>query len=47
VLIIGRDADDARAWQSVPGVTHVSSQATSHYAYPTVPPISFKALSDR
>jgi hypothetical protein len=47
VLIIGRDASDARAWAVVPGVTHVSSQATSQYAYPTVPPISFKALNDR
>jgi hypothetical protein len=46
-LIIGRDATDARAWAIVPGVTHVSSQATSHYAYPTVPPIAFRALNDR
>lgn len=47
VLIIGRDSSDARAWAGVKGVTHVSSQATSHYSYPTVPPVSFKALSDR
>jgi hypothetical protein len=47
VLVIGRDAADARAWSGVKGVTHVSSQATSHYGYPTVPPVSFRALTDR
>ncbi len=47
VLVIGRDAADARAWSGVQGVTHVSSQATSHYGYPTVPPVSFRVLSDR
>ena len=45
VLVIGRDAAAARAWAVVPGVTHVSSQA--YYRYPTVPPVSFKALTDR
>lgn len=45
VLVIARDASEARAWAAVPGVTHVSSQVT--YKYPTVPPVSFKALNDR
>jgi hypothetical protein len=47
VMIIARDTTEAKAWAAVSGVTHVSNQATSHYAYPTAPPISFKALSDR
>jgi hypothetical protein len=47
VLVIGSDASDAQAWAGVKGVTHVSSQTSSHYSYPTVPPISFKALADR
>ncbi len=45
VLVIGRDATEARAWAAVPGVTHVSSQVT--YKYPNTPPVSFKALTDR
>ena len=46
VLVIARDATDARKWSStVPGVTHVSSQMS--YGYPTVPPVGFKALTDR
>jgi hypothetical protein len=47
VMIIARDTTEAKAWAIVPGVTHVSNQASSHYSYPTVPPISFKALADR
>lgn len=48
VFVIARSAADARAWANQKGVTHVSSQATeSSYSYPTVPAISFKALSDR
>lgn len=47
VLVVGRNATDARAWQNVKGVTHVSSQATSQYGYPTVPPVGFRALTDR
>ena len=47
VMVIGSSADQARAWAGVKGVTHVSSQETSHYSYPTVPPISFRALTDR
>jgi hypothetical protein len=45
VFVIARDATEARAWAAVKGVTHVSSQV--YYKYPTVPPISFKALYDR
>jgi hypothetical protein len=45
VLVIGRDATDARNWAAVAGVTHVNSQRD--YSYPTVPPVSFKALYDR
>lgn len=45
VLVIARDAAEARAWAGVKGVTHVSSQMT--YKYPTVPPVGFKALYDR
>lgn len=46
VLVIARDATDARKWSStVPGVTHVSSQM--YYGYPTVPPVGFKPLYDR
>jgi hypothetical protein len=47
VMIIARNTTEAKAWAAAPGVTHVSNQASSHYAYPTVPPISFRALSDR
>jgi hypothetical protein len=47
VVIIARNTDEARAWALQTGVTHVSDQATAHYGYPTVPPISFKALFDR
>jgi hypothetical protein len=47
VMIIARNTSEARAWAAVPGVTHVSNQTSQQYAYPTVPPISFKALSDR
>lgn len=46
VLVIARDAAEARAWAAVKGVTHVSSQTT--YAYPnTSPPIGFVRLTDR
>ena len=44
-FVIADDATEARAWSLVKGVTHVSSQ--KNYAYPTVPPITFKALTDR
>lgn len=47
VMIIGNSADHARDWAGVRGVTHVSSQVSSHYGYPTVPPVGFKALTDR
>jgi hypothetical protein len=48
VFVIARSVEDARAWAKQQGVTHVSSQAKeAAYAYPTVPPIGFKALTDR
>ncbi|HKS53975.1 MAG TPA: hypothetical protein VJS12_01750 [Steroidobacteraceae bacterium] len=47
VMIIARNTTEAKAWALKTGVTHVSNQTSSQYAYPTVPPISFKALSDR
>jgi hypothetical protein len=45
VMVIARDATEARAWAAVPGVTHVSSQVS--YKYPNTPPVGFKALNDR
>jgi hypothetical protein len=48
VFVIARSTSDAKAWALQKGVSHVSSQATeSAYSYPTVPPVSFKALTDR
>jgi hypothetical protein len=48
VFVIARSVDDARAWATQKGVTHVSSQAKeAAYAYPTVPPVGFTALYDR
>lgn len=48
VFVIARSVADARAWATQKGVTHVSSQSSeSSYSYPTVPPVSFKALTDR
>jgi hypothetical protein len=45
VLVIGRDAAEARAWATVKGVTHVAG--TRSYKYPTVPWVGFKDLNDR
>ena len=45
VFVIARSTEEARDWAAVKGVTHVSNQMT--YKYPTVPPVSFKALTDR
>lgn len=45
VLVIARDAADARLWATKTGVSHVSSQM--YYGYPTVPAIAFKTLTDR
>jgi hypothetical protein len=45
VLIIAQSTADAQAWQSVPGVTHISDQ--SYYGYPTPPPVGFERLTDR
>jgi hypothetical protein len=47
ILIVARDATEARAWAAVAHVTHVSSQSTPQYIYPTVPPVGFTALFDR
>jgi hypothetical protein len=39
-LVIANSVEEAQAWAEVPGVTHVSSQATgSEYAFPPVPPV--------
>jgi hypothetical protein len=45
VIVLGRDAAEARAWAVVPGVTHVAGQRT--YKYPPPPIVGFKALNDR
>ena len=45
VFVIARSTEEARDWTAVKGVTHVSNQIT--YKYPTVPPVGFKALTDR
>lgn len=42
VLIIANTQEEARAWAAVPGVTHVSGQATSQYKHPLAPAVSFK-----
>lgn len=47
VMIIARNTTEAKAWAAATGVTHVSNQTSQQYAYPTVPPIAFRALSDR
>lgn len=47
VLIIANTSTDAQAWAKVKGVTHVTPQKTSQYAYPLAPVISFQALTDR
>jgi len=47
VLIIAKNATEARAWAATSGVTHVSPQVSSQYSYPTAPVVSFKALYDR
>jgi hypothetical protein len=47
VVVIARSTSEAKAWAAVGGVTHVSNQTSSHYKYPTVPPISFRRLTDR
>jgi hypothetical protein len=45
VIVIARDAAEARAWAKVSGVTHVAGQ--SHYRNPPAPAVGFKALNDR
>jgi hypothetical protein len=45
VIVIGRDAAEARAWSGVSGVTHVAGQRS--YTYPPPPAVGFKPLYDR
>jgi hypothetical protein len=45
VLVIARNADDARAWAHVPGVTHVTDER--NYGHPDEPLVPFTALRDR
>ncbi|PPK67187.1 hypothetical protein V5P93_003524 [Actinokineospora auranticolor] len=45
VIAIAMNAAEARQWAAVPGVTHVSSQAT--YGTPPAPPVPFHRLTDR
>lgn len=45
ILIIAKDATTAKAWAAVPQTTHVANG--SQYSYPSVPVVSFKALTDR
>jgi hypothetical protein len=45
VLIIARNAADARLWAKVPRVTHVTDQM--RYSDPNVPVIPFTPLLDR
>jgi hypothetical protein len=47
VLIIAKNATEARAWAATSGVTHVSPQLGAQYGYPLAPVVSFKALYDR
>ncbi|HET9448605.1 MAG TPA: hypothetical protein VFO35_20200 [Steroidobacteraceae bacterium] len=47
VLVIARNATEARQWANVSAVTHVSPQTSAQYGYPTAPVVSFKALYDR
>lgn len=45
VLVLARSAEDAVAWASVPGVTHVTWQAK--YDHPPLPLVPFTPLTDR
>jgi len=47
VLIIAKNATEARAWAATGAVTHVSPQVSAQYKYPTAPVVSFRALNDR
>ncbi len=47
VLVVANSTAEAKGWAKVPGVTHVSDQATSQYKNPTKPPVGFKYLGDR
>ena len=47
VLVVANTRADAQAWAKIPGVTHVSDQTSSRYAYPNPPAVSFQLLNDR
>jgi hypothetical protein len=47
VMVIANTKTDAIAWSKVKGVTHVSDQTASRYAYPNPPVVSFRDLNDR
>jgi TM1410 hypothetical-related protein. len=47
LLVTAKSATEAKAWAAYSFVTHVSPQVASQYGNPTVPVVSFKALTDR
>jgi hypothetical protein len=47
VLVIAKNATEARQWSNTGVVTHVSPQVSAQYKYPTAPVVSFKRLNDR
>jgi hypothetical protein len=47
VLIVANSRTEAQQWAKVPGVTHVSDQATAQYKYPNPPAVPFSYLGDR
>ena len=48
VLVTANSVAQAKAWCAATGVvTHVSPQVSTQYGNPTVPVVSFKALTDR
>lgn len=44
LMVIARTDAEAKAWASVPGVTHVSNQPTSAYGTATVPSVGYSDL---
>lgn len=49
VLVVAGDAESARQWAKVKGVTHVANQSggSNQYAHPNEPAVPFEALRDR
>lgn len=47
VLVIANSRSEAKEWAKVPGVTHISDQATAQYKYPNPPAVPFSYLGDR